>query len=336
METKRVLFIEIAKGIGILLVVLGHAIIPQMRMDSAAFDGVFDFIYSFHMPLFVALSGYLYEKNQKKYHEQGFRRFFASKFRVLMVPYLTFSILSYTGIYLAFSFPALADILSAEGYQRFPLPQAAFQILTNVDHLDKHMWFIYALFLIFLASYLLRDIAKKPWFLLIVYIVYFFLPQKDLPDIVVRTVLYMIYFNLARHVSVIDKWAKKERILPAACLFIALFAITRIDVLLVKKFLAIPTAVAGCLTVVAISAAIEKTRAAKPLIFIGSYSYDIYLIHQPFLVSGLGGVLLMIDNLPHLAACLIVFLTGVFVPVVISKYALRRFRWMRTLFLGGH
>mgnify|MGYP004556349807 CR=1 FL=1 len=43
--------IDIAKGIGILLVVLCHAISPVMK-NNVIMNNVYGFIYTFHMPLF--------------------------------------------------------------------------------------------------------------------------------------------------------------------------------------------------------------------------------------------------------------------------------------------
>ena len=47
---KRLNYLDYAKGIGILLVVLGHIYNNSVKL----------WIYSFHMPLFFIISGYLY------------------------------------------------------------------------------------------------------------------------------------------------------------------------------------------------------------------------------------------------------------------------------------
>ena len=51
MGNKRNVSIDIAKGIGILLVIIGHGAIPSWCKDA---------IFSFHMPLFFILSGYFF------------------------------------------------------------------------------------------------------------------------------------------------------------------------------------------------------------------------------------------------------------------------------------
>lgn len=48
MEKKRLEYIDIARGIGIVLVVLGHCL---SQLDG----GLRTFIYSFHMPLFFCI-----------------------------------------------------------------------------------------------------------------------------------------------------------------------------------------------------------------------------------------------------------------------------------------
>lgn len=74
MKNKRNNLIDIVKGIGILLVVLGHqnTILTQE-------------IYSFHMPLFFFLSG-IFHKNYSSYIE-----FIKRKIRTLMIPYFVFA-----------------------------------------------------------------------------------------------------------------------------------------------------------------------------------------------------------------------------------------------------
>ena len=54
-EKKHYESIDIAKGIGILLVVFGHLTVGKQN--------VYSFIYSFHMPLFFLLSG-LFSSNK--------------------------------------------------------------------------------------------------------------------------------------------------------------------------------------------------------------------------------------------------------------------------------
>ena len=46
--SKRIEYIDIAKGIGIILVVFGHSITAAMRENSFVAQFVYNYIYSFH------------------------------------------------------------------------------------------------------------------------------------------------------------------------------------------------------------------------------------------------------------------------------------------------
>lgn len=79
---KRNLTLDVAKGIGIILVILGHAFQYGTGLDTkGAMDlGLEKFIISFHMPLFMLISGYLFygtfhRKNSKEIMRKNCRRF---------------------------------------------------------------------------------------------------------------------------------------------------------------------------------------------------------------------------------------------------------------------
>ena len=63
---KRNYRLDIFKGILIFLVVFGHFLLPVKEGEYALFNKLFFFIYSFHMPAFIFLSGYLYYDSWKR------------------------------------------------------------------------------------------------------------------------------------------------------------------------------------------------------------------------------------------------------------------------------
>lgn len=65
MEKKRNLLVDNVRVILICLVVFGHTI-EQMRFDDRVFIGIYNFIYFFHMPLFVFCSGAFAKCDKKK------------------------------------------------------------------------------------------------------------------------------------------------------------------------------------------------------------------------------------------------------------------------------
>ena len=116
---QRLAYFDNLKGFAILLVVLGHCI--QLCDTSEHYQLLFDLIYAFHMPLFMAVSGYF-----------GFRRSETSlfsrtkkNFGRLMVPY--------------FAWGGLSLLL----FRTSPL-----QLLISPDN---YLWFLWDLFFISLA-----------------------------------------------------------------------------------------------------------------------------------------------------------------------------------------
>lgn len=76
-KNKRILWIDISKGIGIILVLIGH--VSQNQYINS-------FIYSFHMPLFFIISGYLYNDKPK---------YIRKKIKSILIPYLFLAIISF-------------------------------------------------------------------------------------------------------------------------------------------------------------------------------------------------------------------------------------------------
>ena len=76
---KRIEWIDIAKGIGIILVVLGHISFTNEQLNV--------WMYSFHMPLFFMISGYLCKKKKTLFKD------IVHKAYTILIPYLTICII---------------------------------------------------------------------------------------------------------------------------------------------------------------------------------------------------------------------------------------------------
>ena len=110
MSTERIEYIDIAKGIGILLVALAHA-------DVSLFSPYLHrLIYSFHMPLFFFLSGYFFNP------DIPFWVLLKKRFNTVLKPYLVtilliyIASLSFTNMRFATVFGRIAKSLYATGY----------------------------------------------------------------------------------------------------------------------------------------------------------------------------------------------------------------------------
>ena len=79
---QRIGNIDTAKGILIILVVIGHV----LNFNAPATSAIKTWIYSFHMPAFFIISGLLI--NPEKWERQSFLTFIKHKAYSLLIPYI--------------------------------------------------------------------------------------------------------------------------------------------------------------------------------------------------------------------------------------------------------
>ncbi|MCH5337433.1 MAG: acyltransferase family protein [Acetatifactor sp.] len=84
MKEERLNYLDMLKGIGIVLVVLGHT--PTLSEDIRTW------IISFHMPLFFIVSGILFAFKDSS--REPFRPYLSKRFKSTMIPYFWFSLLN--------------------------------------------------------------------------------------------------------------------------------------------------------------------------------------------------------------------------------------------------
>ena len=160
--SKRVQYTDIAKGIGILLVVLGH------NDMNAYHPYLHRFIYAFHMPLFFFLSGIFFKL------ERSFKELFKRRFDGLMKP-LIFTILLIYGISVFFgkmSFATASGRLLKSLYMTGPY-------LNWVQ-----LWFLPLLFLVNLYAYFFYKFTKpisKSWIRWIILLITLWIGTLPLP-----------------------------------------------------------------------------------------------------------------------------------------------------------
>lgn len=143
MIKERDVTIDIAKGIGIILMVFGHSRCPE---EFASF------IRFFNMPLFFFISGYLFNENR------GFREFFARKINGLWRPFVAFTLL------LLLFHNLLYQCFFEHIYytkERFLFKLLEIPFLFGWDSLNAGYWFIGALFYISVIYFLLFAAIQK-------------------------------------------------------------------------------------------------------------------------------------------------------------------------------
>ncbi|MBN8253923.1 acyltransferase family protein [Priestia flexa] len=139
---NRINWIDTAKGIGILLVVLGHTSIPS-NLES--------WIYSFHMPLFFFLSGFLFKES--KYPTMII--FLKKKVQTLLIPYFAFSLLTYL------FWAVILNNIGASS-SKWYIPLIGIFYSNGTDQWMLHntpLWFLTCLFVVELLYYSLTKLT---------------------------------------------------------------------------------------------------------------------------------------------------------------------------------
>lgn len=85
---NRDLYWDVAKGIAIILVLVGHSI--QCIRQDCFDDKLYQFIYSFHMPLFMFISGWFFYYSMRKYE---LVELVDKKIRSICIPLFVFGVI---------------------------------------------------------------------------------------------------------------------------------------------------------------------------------------------------------------------------------------------------
>ena len=136
MVKKRLYWIDVLKGMGAILVLLGH-LVPYNSMIKI-------YIYSFHVPLFFFISGYVFK------YEKKIDYFFYKKVNRLLIPYIKYSILSFFASYF------VEDVVASK---REILYHIFFVGGTN--YFNTSLWFLVILFFTLIIAEIAGLIVNK-------------------------------------------------------------------------------------------------------------------------------------------------------------------------------
>lgn len=142
MISKRIEFIDSLKGITIFFVIWGHSI-QYLRNGSVFFHNpIFEFIYSFHMPLFFMISGFFFKSSLKL----NLKEFLYKKGIQLLLPCFIWGIL-FVGF----------DMIKNQAFN--------WDYIVNklVNPLHWPFWFLKELFLSYFLVYASYKVSRKKW-----------------------------------------------------------------------------------------------------------------------------------------------------------------------------
>lgn len=331
--SPRIAFLDVAKGIGILLVILGH------NSVKAAVPGMEKFIFSFHMPFFFLLSGMLFKP------DYPLLVLFKRRFATLIRPFLAAIFLLYF-VYLFYAEMTLMTILRRvvrsfyasgnylEWAQLWFLPHlfllnlfAAVLFLAFYGRI-KWLW----LRLVFLAGMLAAGITILP--VLYMKEVSLFgatLALDGLPaslDLLLITAAYFLFGYEARRVISERFFGSRWTLLLSGTILVVLnvlfpyrldFFFRTYDSFLINTL----EALAGSAFILSLSSWIASRpgRLLALLTYFGQITIVLLIFHQPAQRITFERVLSLSHN--PLLAGLIAFLASVGVPVLVHQLVLK-------------
>ena len=194
---KRILTLDIAKAICIILVVVGHYI-PENSPDWYVLTRAF--IYSFHMPLFMFASGFIYMATRK---DIGYGEFVQKKFRRLMIPYFTTSVIVIT----------IKLITQGNAYIENPVTVMSYVKMLYSPEAGYFLWFIWALWWMFVIVPLFKT-QRQRLILLAIALFLAYIPFQTTEIFCIKEFKHMfVYFVLgvvmAEHRQVIWQYVSR-------------------------------------------------------------------------------------------------------------------------------
>lgn len=331
--SKRIAYLDVAKGIGILLVVLGHNYVRISLPDLGKF------IFSFHMPFFFLLSGMLFKP------DYPLLVLFKRRFGTLIRPYLASIILLYS-VYFFYTDTRLMTLLRRVVRSLYAsgnyIEWAQLWFLPHLFILNMFVGVLFLLFygrikwlwlrLLFLAGMLWAGIAFLPvYYMQEVPIFGKPILLDGLPasmDLLLITATYFLIGYEMRRLVPERFFASIWTLVISGLLLIVLniifpqridFFFRTYDSYIVNTL----EALSGSVFILSLSSriALKQNRLFALLKYFGQITIVLLIFHQPAQTTTFGHVMRLVDN--TYIAGLISFLASVGMPVLVHQLILR-------------
>lgn len=318
LEKRHFPEVTIARGLIMLLVIIGHAF-PDGDRSMAYFFAqmIHHTIYLFHMGAFIFIAGFV--AAPKLLAQSPVLPQLRSRFARLMLPYFSWTIVLIL----------LKQVFGMLAREPFSLGDS-WKLLIGAEHLGW-LWYLFALFVISTLFLLLRKFTTDVRIYVAVgtllHIIWLIFPDMYLD----RVAKYAIFFALGVWMRPrYDKLLPYLRT-PAAMLIC-------IGIILIKPWTPLPYAVTGCAGTILIwqqacHLADKNCRIAAAFTDIGNRSYDIYLLGYYVQIPArvIMNNILHVPYWPQVVLCAVL---GIIVPYLLSKYIVPHLGVLRRVFLG--
>lgn len=316
----RLRMMDIAKGIAIILVVIGHAIPDASTHNGIASPGlkiIYDMIYSFHMPLFFLISGYFVNTLISK---TTMLISIKKKFQRLLFPY----------IFVGLCYAPCKLLLSRFANDPFHLSNL-WKMLIGINP-DGELWFLYSLFVISTFSYLMRVKVGKLWIICSGIIGG---GTLCLPVVISNVLFFQFFFFFGIYLKQNNpNWIQNI----SKGIFIVCFLLWGLlnipyhygSVLPVKLF----TGIFGSICILYLSNRLEDSSSliVKGLEVAGKYCMEIYILSD--IVKIPLRILFWSKLHMYYLAFIACSIMDVILPIIMKQYIIRRWKWLNLFCFG--
>lgn len=262
-ERERISWVDIAKGIGILFVILGHVYTN---------DVVYTWIYSFHMPLFFFMAGITYKK---KSIVEDLRK----RLKTIVIPYFFFGslVLLYWSLFeRKFRESQMTPIQGLLGLLRGQYEYLEFNV---------HLWFLPCFFVtVVLVNIIVNLLGDKIAFIIaiIMSVIYVFIEIPSIPWGIDKLPKYIVFYMLGSFMSKNETFTRLKYFMNKYFIGIeamVLFCLSLVlSTILNGKWYWFIGATIGIFACVGISIFMEQNRILE---YVGQISLIILCLHGP-------------------------------------------------------
>lgn len=319
-KKPRLSDIDHAKGLAIILVVIGHIVARGDRpSDAEWYDHLQRIIYCFHMPFFMFLGGIVYFYTYKPIVSlTQFGKYVQTRFMRLMLAYFLFAILIWLGKFVAIQFVHVdTPVKSLSDFKTL--------LLYPTESYSVFLWYVYVLFLF----YIFVPVLIQLFYGKIIIVILFATILQFLPAPKIFALHYVCRFLLffILGVYVVAHYEKYTTFIDRyyfVLIFLFVVTITIIvvfdfyDLAIILSFLSLPT----------LHALVRSTlvKNSNLLLTFGTYTFPIYLMNT-ISIGIIKAVILKFtswDGMNFFFIAPILLLSGLYLPLFVKRIIFTR------------
>lgn len=310
---KRLIGIDVMQGIAMVLVVLGHHLFNFM---PEWYRQIFEWIYTFHMPLFIFISGFLIRYSYKGVNNwKEYKQYLAKRIKKFLLPFL---IVGTIGTLASWNFNDTNALLN----------NLLNLIISPKQSEVTFLWYIYLLFIFYCIAPIIFN--AKLWIKVLLFIVALYLSTHVIPIGYICIDWFTRYFVFFFCGALVAKYYHKIKQHKKINLSIGIGSFVAFIIMSIAIFTGTSNSILvyliqwiGIPTFALIAYALKQCNwICKALVFVSVNCFGIYLLHMFFVQAGAILITMLPINIPSWGYIIYLILSttlGIYITALIWK-----------------